>query len=313
MPAFFSSIPRIRSALLRTAALALFGLVLATSGHAQSRLDKILKEKKMTLGFQEGTHPYGYTDDKGNMLGWSVDLSKMLHATIEKKFNTQIALEFKPVNPQTRIPLVVNGTLDFVLGSTGKTIEREEAVDFSLINNAVCVNMLYRRNKPFKSYSELGGKRVGVTAGSVEEKVLTEMGQKGKIKPAPRVVTFTSHANGFLALDQGKTDVHITQATALIGLKQNAKNPSDWVVGGPDLFCIVNGIILPQNDSKWTTTVNHALCYLIVTNQFQTLYDEWFKGPKAKAGFELPMSPKIRTVIENQCPFGAETWLDRKT
>ena len=85
------------------------------------------------------------------------------------------------------------------------------------------------------------------------------------------------------------------------------------IVGMDDKDDIVNGIILPQNDSKWTTTVNHALCYLVVTNQFQTLYDEWFKGPKAKAGFELPMSPKIRTVIENQCPFGAETWLDRKT
>jgi ABC-type amino acid transport substrate-binding protein len=281
--------------------------------HAQSRLDKVLKEKKMVLGFQEGTHPIGFLDEKGNMVGWSVDLSKAIHKAIEAKYGATIDLEFKPVNPQTRIPLVVNGTLDFVLGSTGKTIEREQVVDFSLINAGVCVNMLYRKKSPIKSYADLGGKRVGVTSGGVEERVLTEMGKTGKIKPPPKLVTFPSHANGFLALDQGKTDVHVTNAPALIGLKQSAKNPDDWVVGGPDLFCTVNAIILPQNDSKWTTTVNHALCYLITTGEYQRIYDDWFKGKKAKAGFELAIPPKIRTVIENQCPFGAETWLDKKT
>mgnify|MGYP003350316131 CR=1 FL=1 len=50
-------------------------------------------------------------------------------------------------------------------------IEREQVVDFSLINAGVCVNMLFRKKTPFKSYAELAGKRVGVTAGGVEERV----------------------------------------------------------------------------------------------------------------------------------------------
>ena len=47
--------------------------------------------------------------------------------------------------------------------------------------------------------------------------------------------------------------------------------------------------------------------------EYQRIYDDWFKGKNAKGGFELPLPQKIRTVIENQCPFGAETWLDKKT
>lgn len=70
--------------------------------------------------------------------------------------------------------------------------------------------------------------------------------------------------------------------------------------------------MLPQNDSKWTRAVNHALCYMIATGAFDKLYDEWFGETKPEPGFPLPMSETTRTVIHNQCPFGVEAWLPQK-
>jgi ABC-type amino acid transport substrate-binding protein len=300
----------------KKAALGLLGcaalVALSPSVHAQSRYDKVVNEKKLVVGAQEGTAPYGYVDEKGEVAGWAVDLSKLLHATLEKKLGMKIALEFRRVTPSTRIPLIVNGSLDWVLGSTGKTVEREQVVDFSLVNNAVCVQMLHRKNLPFKTWQDLGGKRIGVTAGSVEQKVLTEMGQNGKIKPAPQVVAFPTHAVGFLALEQGRTDVHVTLDSALRGLQVKAQKPDEWTVHGPDLFCIPNGIILPVNDSKWTRTVNHALCWVIHTGEFDKLYNEWFGDKNPKAGFPLPMAENTRILIEGQCPFGIEDWMAKK-
>ncbi|MCA3261721.1 MAG: transporter substrate-binding domain-containing protein [Telmatospirillum sp.] len=290
-------------------ALAAFG----TDAAAQSKYDKVLREKRLVVGAQEGTPPYGYVDEKGEVAGWSVELSRALHQLIQRKMGTPIALEFRRVTPETRIPLIVNGTLDWVLGSTGKTIEREDVVDFSLINNLTCVQMLHRKSTPIRDYSELGGKRIGVTNGSVEQKVLTQMGETGKIVPPPRIVTFPTHAVGFLALDQGRTDVHITLDSALRALQVKAKDPEEWTVHGPELFCIPSGIILPQNDSKWTRTVNHALCYMISTGDFDKLYDEWFGEKNPKAGFPLPMTNALRVVLDNQCPFGIEAWLPPKT
>jgi len=302
--------------LLKKAALGLLGcaalIAFSPAVHAQSRYDKVVKEKKLVVGAQEGTAPYGYVDEKGEVAGWAVDLSKLLHATLEKKLGMKIALEFRRVTPSTRIPLIVNGSLDWVLGSTGKTVEREQVVDFSLVNNAVCVQMLHRKSLPFKTWQDLGGKRIGVTAGSVEQKVLTEMGQNGKIKPAPQVVAFSTHAVGFLALEQGRTDAHVTLDSALRGLQVKAQKPDEWTVHGPDLFCIPNGIILPVNDSKWTRTVNHALCWVIHTGEFAKLYDEWFGDKNPKAGFPLPMAENTRILIEGQCPFGIEDWMAKK-
>jgi polar amino acid transport system substrate-binding protein/glutamate/aspartate transport system substrate-binding protein len=293
-----------------------FGMAVLLGGSqgaaAESKLDKVIREKQLLVGAQEGSPPFGYVDDKGEVAGWAVDLSRLLHDLIEQKLGMKLALNFRRVTPETRIPLIVNGTLDWVLGSTGKTVEREQVVDFSLINNAVCVQMLNRKSSPIKDYSDLAGKRVGVTNGSVEQKVLTEMGRSGQISPPPVVVAFSTHALGFLALDQGRTDAHVTLDVTLRSLQVNAKNPDDWSVHGPELFCIPNGIILPQNDSKWRNMVNNALCYSIKSGSYYKLYDEWFGGDKPKAGFPLPISQTVRTVLENQCPFGIEDWLPKK-
>jgi ABC-type amino acid transport substrate-binding protein len=297
---------------LRAAAiLALLAGQLAPA-FAESRYDKILAGKRIVVGAQEGTAPFGYVDDKGEVAGWAVDLSRLLNAVIEKKMGEKLELEFRRVTPETRIPLIVNGSLDWVLGSTGISVERLEVVDFSLINNAVCTQMLNRKDVRFASYQDLAGKRVGVTNGSVEQKVLTEMGANGQINPPPKIIAFPTHAVGFLALEQGRTDVHVTLDVALRGLAVAAKSPDEWSVHGPDLFCIPSGIILPQNDSKWTRTVNNALCTLIANGDFDKLYDEWFGPNRPKAGFPLPMSPTTYTVIHNECPYGIENWLPKK-
>jgi ABC-type amino acid transport substrate-binding protein len=302
------------SAGLRVAVgLSLLPLAMASAeAQVQSKYDRVLQNKKIIAGAQEGTPPFGYVDEKGELAGWAVDLSKALHVLIEKKMETKLELEFRKVTPQTRIPLIVNGSLDWVLGSTGKTVEREQVVDFSLINNAVCVKTLHRKSMPVNAVSDLAGKRLGVTNGSVEQKLLTEMGQTGKISPPAQLVVFPTHAVGFLALEQGRTDAHVTLDVALKSLAMRAQNPGEWAVSGPDLMCTPNGIILPQNDSKWKRTVDHALCYFIHTGGYTKLWDEWFGESSPKAGFALPISEQTKTVLYGQCPFGIEDWLKAK-
>jgi len=296
-----------------TAASALIG-VLATAhdAAAQSKLDRVIKDKRIVVGGQEAAAPYGYIDAQGNWVGWSMDLSKALHAIIEQKLGMKLELVFRPVTPQTRIPLIVNGSLDWVLGSTGKSVEREQVVDFSLTNNAVCVKKLVPKSSTIQSTQDLAGKRVGVTKGSIEERLLTTMSQTGELKPPVQVVTFDKHTTGFIALGQGKTDAHVTLEDTLLSMAITSPNPDEWEVRGPDVFCTISGIILPQNDSKWRNMVNHSLCYFITSGGYDKLFEEWFGGDKPKAGFKRKLSPEIRAAIFNQCPDGSETFIEAK-
>jgi ABC-type amino acid transport substrate-binding protein len=294
------------------ALLSLALLATSASTAEAGKVESVTEAKKLVVGARQGAPPFGYIDEQGEWVGWSMDVSRALHKVIEKKFGVTLELEFKPITPQTRIPLIVNGTLDWVLGTTGRTVKRDQVIDFSLMNNAVCVQMLHRKSMPFKTYADLGGKRIGVTNGSVEQRMLTAMGKSGEISPAPKLITFSKHSLGFLALDQGKTDVHVTLDVTLHSLKNKAKKPDEWTVHGPELFCIPNGILLPENDSDWKDTVDHALCYLIATGEFDRIYDDWFASDKSKAGFKRAMPAPVQTVLKNQCSFGIEKWLDKK-
>jgi polar amino acid transport system substrate-binding protein/glutamate/aspartate transport system substrate-binding protein len=71
----------------------------------------------------------------------------------------------------------------------------------------------------------------------------------------------------------------------------------------------VSGIILQKNDSNWRRMIDHALCYFIATGGYDRLYDDWFKGPNAKAGYERELTPEVRFMIRNQCPDGAERFI----
>lgn len=287
--------------------LAVVGIT--TDAAAQSRLDNIKRDKKIVIGVRESTPPYGFTGKDGNRVGWSIDLGKALKGIIERKLGMELALEMKPVTPQTRIPLIVNGTIDAYFGSAGKSVEREEVVDFSLITNAVCVKKLVPKSSAIRETKDLAGKRVGVTQGSLEERFLNTMNQEGRFKPPVRVVPFDKHSTGFIALSQGKTDAHVTMDDALLTLAAASQNPSEWEVRGPDIFCTVSGIIVQQNDSNWRDMIDNSLCYFIMSGGYDKLYAEWFSGPTAKAGYRRELSPEVRFMIRNQCPDGADRFI----
>ena len=286
-------------------------LMIPVLSGAENRIDKIKRTGKLYVGAREGSPPFGFYDEKGNWVGWAMDVSRAMYKLIEKKMGMDIELVFKPVTAQTRIPLIVNGTLDWVLGSAAITVDREQAIDFSLQNNANWGALLVFKDSPIKKIEDLAGKRVGVTAGSTDERMMTELGKIGRISPPPRVITFAKHSEGFLGLQQGKTDAHFTADIFLEGLKAKAPEPEKWEVRGfpEDLGYRVTGLLLPENDSDWRDMVNHSLCYFIRYGDYYKLYDEWFGPKNPKAGFTRPLRDPIKTVLYWQCWEGIEKWL----
>ena len=302
----------------RWCSLALGGAILAgavlapppSGALAQGVVERVLERGSIVIGTREAAVPYAYIDAGGNWVGWAMDLNKALHEIIATKLGAELDIEFKPVTAQTRIPLIVNGSLDWVLGTTGQTVKREEVVDFALVHNAVCVKKLVGIDSGIETTEDLAGKRVGVNQGSVEERLIAAMNASGELSPPAEVITFDKHSSGFIALSQGKTDAHVTLDDTLIGLMIRSPEPEAWAVRGPDIFCINSGIILPENDSDWRDMVNGALCYFIATGGYDALYAEWFLGDQPKAGYRRVLSEPLRNLIHGQCPFGSETFLD---
>lgn len=259
-------------------------------------LDEIEKTGKVTMGFREGSVPFGFLNEKGEWVGFGLDLGQEIVTALSDRFSKKIELVKKSMNPKTRIPLVINGTVDIGIGSTTITLAREEVVDFSLPYFLTGTRLLVPRDSDISEFSDLSGKRVGMGSGSTANiKGIDNAIASGLIKPACDKVLFEEHNKGFLALQQGKIHAYFTDASILAGMKAKAANPKDWKIVGQYLTYEPYGIILPENDGEWRDFVNATLIKMIKSGKFQAIYDKWF-GPNGEV--PLPMSQEYKTLLK---------------
>ena len=271
-------------------------LGLATPSHGEEILQKIEKEGKVTMGFREGSVPFGYMNEKGEWVGFGLDLGQEIVLALKTKFGKDIELVKKPINPKTRIPLVVNGTVDIGIGSTTITLAREEVVDFSLPYFLTGTRLLVPKDSDIKDFKDLAGKRVGMGSGSTANiKGIDQAMASGLINPPCEKVLFEEHNKGFLALQQGKIHAYFTDASILAGMKAKAAKPEDWKIVGRYLTYEPYGIILPENQGEWRDFVNAALIKTIKSGKFQELYTKWF-GPDGEV--PLPMSEEYKNLLQ---------------
>lgn len=268
----------------------------ADAAPAENILDRIEQTGTVTMGFREGSVPFGYVDEKGSWVGFGLDLGYELHRALEEKFGKKIELIKKPMNPKTRIPLVVNGTIDIGIGSTTITLAREEVIDFSLPYFLTGTRLLVPKNSPVKDFPDLAGKRVGMGSGSTANiKGIERAMAQGIIDPECKKMLFEEHNKGFLALQQGKIHAYFTDASILAGMKAKAANPDDWEIVGRYLTYEPYGLLLPENQGEWRDFVNDALIRAIKSGRFQAIYDKWF-GPSGEV--PLAMSDEYKTLLK---------------
>lgn len=261
-------------------------------------LEKIERTGAIGIGYREGSVPFGFYDAKGNWVGFSMDLGELLVKQLEKDLNIKIKHIKKPVDPKTRIPLVVAKEVDIVMGSSTHTIPRDEVVDFTITFFLTGSQLIVSKGSPIRDFEDLAGKKAGAALGSTNEKALRDANAAGIINPPCEVVGFDEHPKGFLALQQGMIDAYCTDGSLLAGMRQAAPNPEDWEVVGRLLTYDPYAYILPENDSKWRDYVNTFLIRLITSGKFFEVYDKWM-GPDGVV--PLPMTEEYKTLLKLQC------------
>lgn len=271
-------------------------LISAGPSHAENILDRIERTGEVTMGFREGSVPFGYIDSQGNWVGFGLDVGNEIVNALSNKFGKEIKLVKKPINPKTRINMVINSTVDMGIGSTTITLAREEVVDFSLPYFLTGTRLLVPKGSPIRDFPDVAGKRVGMGSGSTANiKGMDNAIASGLVKPACEKVLFEEHNKGFLALQQGKIHAYFTDASILAGMKAKAKNPDDWEIVGRYLTYEPYGILLPENQGEWRDFVNATLIKMIKSGRFEVIYDKWF-GPNGEV--PLPMSNEYKVLLK---------------
>ena len=276
---------------------------------AGETMDKIEKTGKIKVGFREDSIPFAFIDPKvGKQVGFSVDMAGILAENLSKYFGKKIEIEPITITTKTRIPMVVNGTVDVEMGSTTYTQEREDVVDFSLTFFFSETSFLVAKDSPIKTKKDLTGQRLGGARGTTNLKAIEDQAAAGEYKPK-EIVTTEGHAQGFLALKTGKIDAYATDRSLLEGLRMKDEKPDAWRTVDFAIAYEPYGYLMRENDSDFRDFVNNTILWTIKTGKFYELYDKWM-GPKGLV--PIPMSQAYKDYLQLIVYPMGEGWMQKK-
>ncbi|MFM9845564.1 MAG: amino acid ABC transporter substrate-binding protein [Hyphomicrobiaceae bacterium] len=277
------------------------GLLLFT-GQASAQefygtLKRIKETNTITVGHREASIPFSYYDDKKQPIGYAMDLCAKVVDEVKKVIKApDLQVKYLPVNAQTRIPLMVNGTVNIECGSTTNTLGRTHQIDFSAIYFTTATRVLTRKSGKFKEIEDFQGKSIGLSVGSTNERVVKALIDAGKVKDV-RILNLKDHAEALVALETDRIDGYASDDIVLYGLISKSRIKNELEVVGRNLSYEPYGLMLPRDDSAYRLVVNRTLAELFRSGEIEKIYAKWFDplgvpiNPLLKAAFELQALP----------------------
>jgi polar amino acid transport system substrate-binding protein len=262
---------------------------LSASSAAGSTLDKVRGNGRLIVGIGQEAAPFGYRD-KGELVGFDVEIARAVAKRLETYAGRQISLEFKPVTDETRIAWVQSGEVHMSLCHTNITRKRDANIDFTVPYGWDGKGVLYRAAGGKRDLSYFAGKTIGFKRSSSSEGEIQEFftAQGWKL---PLLKQFDNHAAGVQALMDGQIDGFTDDNSIVINtamLAGHKVGPGGELAVTDTPYSPANfGIGVPENDSHWRDTLNYCLHDLWLSGEFQTIYNKWF-GPKSMC--PIPMS-----------------------
>jgi glutamate/aspartate transport system substrate-binding protein len=262
-------------------------------------LKKIKDAGAVTIGFRDASVPFSYLNAARQPIGYSIDLCLAIVDAINAELGLDnIAIKYLPVNPQTRIPLVADGTVDLECGQTTNNAERQKSVAFSPIIFVSGTKLLVKRSTKLRSYRELTNHTVAVTEGTTNEAAIKSLNAKEGLKIA--LLPVRENDQAFQAVDTGKADAWAGDDVVLYAMAAEARSPRDLSVLGEYLSYDPYGIMYRKNDPALDALVKRTFETLAETRELARIYEQWFlrKLPSGKT-LGIAMSPQLKSIFES--------------
>lgn len=264
---------------------------------ADTALTRIRQNKVVTIGFRESAAPFAYLDERRQPSGYSIDICNRIVAEIGRKLAIPgIETRYVPVTPQTRIPLIANGTVDIECGTTVNSLNRQEQVDFSYAIALAEGRMLVRASSGIRDLPDLDGKIVALAAGTTAEHYARAALDRRKINV--RVLQVRDNAEGLLAVTTQRVDAFINDAVLLGGALQKTEHKVDLTIVGQPLSFEQVALMVGKNNSGLLTVVNVAIARMLATGELQKLYEKWITPYGVPIEGELDALFRIEAIAE---------------
>ncbi|SDI94182.1 amino acid ABC transporter substrate-binding protein [Variovorax sp. OV700] len=260
-------------------------------------LAKVRETGAITIGYRESSVPFSFLNARKEPIGYSIEICRALVTAIEDAVNKSLTIKWAPVTSDSRIEAVESGAVDLECGSTTNNIERQKRVSFSPTIFVSGTKVLVKKGSPIKSFRNLAGKRVAVTAGTTNEKTLRELSQKFKL--GINLLVARDHADSFGLVKSGQADAFATDDVLLYGLIARDAAKAEYEVVGDYLSYDPYGIMYRKGDAQLRKVINDSFQVLAEDGEIERQYKRWFlrKLPTGES-INLPMSAQLEAIIQ---------------
>ena len=250
----------------------------------------------VTIGYREASFPFSYLDARREPIGYSLDLCRLIVETMSDEIGRELQIKWVPVTSASRFEALTSGQIDLECGSTTQNVERQATASFSPVIFVAGTKLMVRRNAGIRSFRDLRGKTVVVTAGTTNEKALRDVSTRFNI--GATIVATPDHDQSFALFMDGKADAYAGDDILLYGQIARAQADDKVMVVGDFLSYDPYGIMFRRGAPPMAALVDRMFRTIAESRELEHTYNRWFmhRLPGGER-LRLPMSAQLESIF----------------
>ncbi|MBY0367503.1 MAG: amino acid ABC transporter substrate-binding protein [Burkholderiaceae bacterium] len=283
--------------------LALSALLLGLAAQAADgpTLTRVRETGVIVIGYRPASLPFSFLDAQLRPTGYTVELCDRIVDAVRQKLQLpDLEVRRVEVASATRMPLVINGTLDLECGITTHTAERARCQAFSLTIFIAETRLMTRGGERVRGLLDLRGQAVASTIGTTSIQHLAKVNEQ--LGLGIRILGGLDDPEGFQLLKGGRASAFLMDDVLLRSLlAQQGPAADDYRISDQALTVEPYAIGLRKGDPQFKALVDEVLAGLYRSGEIHAIYRRWFETPLPPSGLnlKLPMSAALRRVIAN--------------
>lgn len=231
-------------------------------------IGRIRNRGSLSVGYFVDRWPYSADRDDGVPTGFEV---RLVERMAELWLGSRQAANFIPVTQTDAVQRLTQGELDMLVGNWVHTREAELSVDFSITILDDGVSFFSLATTPVRTPEDLGGRPVGVVAGSPGAQAVPQLSQSSGV--GINATTYPDFAAALEGLRQGEVAALLTHRRPALEI---LFRQAGFFIADRRITYRPIALMLPQGDSEYRDLVNLTLMTLHANGAYPELYQLWF-------------------------------------
>ena len=237
----------------------------STDKKVSSAMDK----DTIILGFDDTFAPMGFKDEKGEVIGFDIDLAKEVASKLEKD------IEFKTINWDMKETELNAGNIDFIWNGYSISDERKEKVAFGtpyLKNKQIIVTLA---DSDINTKADLKDKAVAAQKGSTAVDAVENEPEVLETFKDSKLVTYDTNDQVLRELEAGRCDAAVADEI-LVKYYMIKKGEEKFKVLDEDFGEEEYGVGMRKDDTKLVEAFNKAYAELKEEGKVAEISTTWF-------------------------------------